>query len=154
MKLKILVGTMTDTAESVAQSIQMACADQVDSIEVQRMDGLDTHVFDENALFLICSSTYGTGDVPDNAQALYLSLDAEPRYLGHVRYGVISLGDSSYGETFCQGGLKFDARLQDLGAQRVGDVLCHDASGDTVAEDDAVVWCQAWLAQALASQPT
>ena len=153
MKLKILVGTMTDTAESVAQSIQMACADQVDSIEVQRMDGLDTHVFDENALFLICSSTYGTGDVPDNAQALYLSLDAEPRYLGHVRYGVISLGDSSYGETFCQVGLKFDARLQDLGAQRVGDVLCHDASGDTVAEDDAVVWCQAWLAQALASQP-
>ena len=153
MKLKILVGTMTDTAESVAQSIQMACADQVDSIEVQRMDGLDTHVFDENALFLICSSTYGTGDVPDNAQALYLSLDAEPRYLGHVRYGVISLGDSSYGETFCQGGLKVDARLQDLGAQRVGDVLCHDASGDTVAEDDAVVWCQAWLAQALASQP-
>ena len=82
MKLKILVGTMTDTAESVAQSIQMACADQVDSIEVQRMDGLDTHVFDENALFLMCSSTYGTGDVPDNAQALYLSLDAE--HLRHI----------------------------------------------------------------------
>ena len=95
----------------------------------------------------------GAGLVGGRVPVRHLSLDAEPRYLGHVRYGVISLGDSSYGETFCQGGLKFDARLQDLGAQRVGDVLCHDASGDTVAEDDAVVWCQAWLAQALASQP-
>ena len=153
MKLKILVGTMTHTAESVAHAIQMACADLVDGIEVQRMDGLDTHVFDEDALFLICSSTYGSGDVPDNAQALYISLDAEPRYLGHVRYGVISLGDQSYDDTFCQGGRKFDTRLQDLGAQRVGEVWCHDASSGTVAEEDAVVWCREWLAQALAPKP-
>lgn len=157
MKLKILVGTMTNTAESVAQAIQMACADLVDTIEVQRMDDLDTSVFDEDALFLICSSTYGSGDVPDNAQAWYYALDAQPRYLGHVRYGVISLGDRSYGDTFCQGGLKFDARLQDLGAQRIGEPWCHDASDGTVAEEDAVVWCQQWLVQAqtqtLASQP-
>ena len=151
MKLKILVGTMTDTAESVAQSIQMACADQVDSIEVQRMDGLDTHVFDENALFLICSSTYGTGDVPDNAQALYLSLDAEPRYLGQVRYGLVALGDSSYGDTYGMGGLKLDARLQDLGAQRIGDICRLDASSGDEPENEAIAWCETWLTQALAA---
>ena len=153
MQLHILVATMSGNAESVAQALQLACSDAFDPIHIHRMETVDSSIFNEDALFLICSSTYGSGDVPDNGQALYAQLDAEPRYLGHVRYGVISLGDSSYGETFCQGGLKFDARLQDLGAQRVGDVLCHDASGDTVAEDDAVVWCQAWLAQALASQP-
>ena len=151
MKLKILVGTMTDTAESVAQSIQMACADQVGSIEVQRMDGLDTHVFDENALFLICSSTYGTGDVPDNAQALYLSLDAEPRYLGQVRYGLVALGDSSYGDTYGMGGLKLDARLQDLGAQRIGDICRLDASSGDEPENEAIAWCETWLTQALAT---
>ena len=69
MKLKILVGTMTSTADYVAQAIQMDCADLVDEIEVLLMDGLDISVFDEDALYLICTSTYGSGDVPDNARA-------------------------------------------------------------------------------------
>src|SRR3954464_12057287 len=34
MKLKILVGTMTNTAEYVAQAIEMDCADLVDAIEI------------------------------------------------------------------------------------------------------------------------
>ena len=115
MKLKILVGTMTSTADYVAQAIQMDCADLVDDIEVQLMDGLDISVFDEDALYLICSSTYGSGDVPDNARALYESLDAQPRDLSHVRYGVIALGDSAYPQTFCNGGRRFDQRLRELG---------------------------------------
>ena len=71
MKLKILVGTMTSTAEYVAQSIQMDCTDLVSDIEVVLMDGKDISVFDEDALYLICSSTYGSGDVPDNARAQF-----------------------------------------------------------------------------------
>ena len=151
MKLKILVGSMTDTAESVAQAIQMACVDILPNTEIQRMDGLDISVFDEDALFLVCTSTYGSGDVPDNAQALYISLDTQPRYLGHVRYGVVALGDSSYGETFSQGGLKMDARLQDLGAQRVGEVCRLDASSGDLPEDGALAWLDTWLPFALAT---
>lgn len=149
MKLKILVGTMTGTAEFVAQAIELDCADQVDAIEVLRMDGLDGSVFDDDALFLICCSTYGSGDVPDNAQAFYAALDAQPRYLGQVRYGVIALGDSAYPQTFCNGGRRFDQRLSDLGAQRIGDVFCHDASAGTVPEDEGAAWCRQWLPQAL-----
>src|SRR5690349_3534038 len=103
MKLKILVGTMTSTADYVAQAIQMDCADLVDDIEVVLMDGLDISVFQEDALYLICTSTYGPGDVPDNARGLYDSLDNEPAYLGDVRYGVIALGDRTYLQTFCFG---------------------------------------------------
>lgn len=150
MKLKILVGTMTNTAEFVAQAIQMDCADLVADIEVLPMDGLDISAFDEDALYLICSSTYGSGDVPDNARALYDSLGSQPRYLGHVRYGVIALGDRTYAQTFCMGGKKFDERLQDLGAQRVGEVWCHDASAGTLAETEATGWCREWLQLALA----
>src|SRR5665213_2152500 len=112
MKLKILVGTMTGTADYVAQAIQMDCADLVDEIEVLTMDGLDINVFGDapaqGLLYLICTSTYGAGDVPDNARALYESLDTQPRYLGHVRYGVAALGDSAHQQTFCFGGKKFD----------------------------------------------
>ena len=55
MKLIILVGTMTSTADYVAQAIQMDCADLVEEIEVKLMDGLDISVFDEDALYLICT---------------------------------------------------------------------------------------------------
>jgi len=150
MKLRILVGTMTHTAEYVAQAIEMACADLVSEIEVQLMDDLGISVFDaepsKEVVYLICTSTYGAGDVPDNAQALYASMDAEPKFLGHVRYGVIALGDSStHAQTFCFGGKKFDERLQDLGAQRIGEICCHDASSETQPEAAGVQWCRAWL---------
>jgi len=146
MKLKILVGTMTSTADYVAQAIQMDCAELVDGIEVQLMDGLDIGAFDDaDALYLICSSTYGSGDVPDNARTLYDALDLTPRFLGHVRYGVIALGDRTYAQTFCLGGKKFDERLQGLGAQRIGEVWCHDASAGTLPEELGAVWCRDWL---------
>lgn len=158
MKLKILVGTMTSTADYVAQAIQMDCADLVSDIEVQLMDGLDISVFDstpdEDAIYLICSSTYGQGDVPDNARQLYDSLDAQPKFLGHVRYGVIALGDRTYLQTFCFGGKKFDERLQGLGAHRIGEVWCHDASAGTLPETEGAAWCREWLALALSSTPS
>ncbi|RYF36678.1 MAG: nitric oxide synthase [Comamonadaceae bacterium] len=153
MKLKILVGTMTSTADYVAQAIQMDCADLVEDIEVQLMDGLDISAFDEaDALCLICTSTYGSGDVPDNARNLYESLEATPRFLGHVRYGVLALGDRTYLQTFCFGGKKFDERLQGLGARRIGDVWCHDASEGTMPEEVGTAWCRQWLQQALAAE--
>jgi len=158
MKLKILVGTMTSTADYVAQAIQMDCADLVSDVEVQLMDGLDIGVFDsvteEDAIYLICSSTYGQGDVPDNARLLYDSLDAQPKFLGHVRYGVIALGDRTYLQTFCFGGKKFDERLQGLGAQRIGEVWCHDASAGTLPETEGAAWCREWLALALSRTPS
>ena len=154
MKLKILVGTMTSTADYVAQAIQMDCADLVEDIEVQLMDGLDISAFDEDAIYLICTSTYGSGDVPDNARNLYDSLDTQPKYLGHVRYGVIALGDRTYMQTFCFGGKKFDERLQGLGAQRIGEVWCHNASAGTLPEELGTAWCREWLALAMTPAQT
>ena len=144
---------MTGTAEYVAQAIELDCADLVEQIEVLMMDQTSPEVFDEaqanDTLYLVCCSTYGAGDVPDNARALYEALDATPRFLGHVRYGVIALGDlASHGATFCFGGLKFDARLSDLGARRLGPVWCHDASDGSMAETEGAAWCRQWLAMA------
>ena len=155
MKLKILVGSMTHTADHVAQAIQMECADLASSVEVEWMDGLDIHVFDaeksSDALFLVCISTYGAGDVPDNAQMLFQSLDAQARFLGHVRYGVIALGDSmAHAQTYGFGGKRFDERLQDLGAQRLGDICFLDSSDGTLPEAQGAKWCRAWLIAALA----
>lgn len=154
MQLRILVGTVTKTAERAAQAMLLECGDRVNSVEVLMMDGLDIKVFDEEALYVICTSTTGAGDVPENAHLLYHSLSAEPRYLGSVRYGVFALGDSVYPDTFCNGGLRFDERLADLGAVRLGEIHRHDASAGIEAEEEAAAWCRQWLISvALPSTP-
>ena len=147
MQITILVGTVHGNASSVAQALQF-CADDIQAtVDVLPMDGLDITVFDQPGTYIICTSTTGVGDVPDNAQALFHSLDAQAKYLGHVRYGVVALGDSSYGDSFLGGGKQFDERLRDLGAQRVGEVCVLDAMETSQPEDDAVAWFQAWAVQ-------
>lgn len=148
-KLKILVGTMSDTAYGVAQSIETACAGIVPAIEVVMLDErstLDLFEASPEVLHLICTSTFGSGDVPDNAQALYADFDRHPRYLGGVNYGVVALGDSIYGDTFAMGGQRFDEKLLDLGATRLSDILRLDASEVDDPEAVAAAWAREWLA--------
>jgi MioC protein len=150
VEMRILVGTMTGTAEAVAQEMQTELKKAGHTGQIVLMDGRNAAVFaDKNTPFLICTSTYGSGDVPDNAQALFASLEAERPDLTGVIYGVIALGDRTYGDTFCQGGLRFDKLLGELGAQRAGDVLLHDASAGTMAEDVATEWILPWVEQHL-----
>lgn len=148
LDLTILVGTMTGTAQSVAQTLELVLDDGDTSVTVKPMDGLDASVFTAGKLFLICSSTYGQGDVPDNAKQLYESLQTARPNLADVHYGVIALGDRTYADTFCNGGRRFDALLTELGARRIGDVLCHDASAGTMPEEVAEEWIPGWIAAA------
>ena len=146
LELTILVGTMTGTAQLVAQEVELTLDDGETRVQTRPMDGLDASVFSGGGLFLICSSTYGQGDVPDNAKNLYDSLRGGRPDLSAVRYGVIALGDRTYAETFCNGGRRFDAILSELGARRVGDIMLHDASAGTMPEELAAAWATEWIA--------
>lgn len=145
VELTILVGTMTSTAELVAQAVQLATEEDDVRIAIKAMDGLDAGVFAGGGLYLICTSTYGQGDVPDNAKALYASLQSGHPDLSGVEYGVIALGDRTYAETFCFGGKRFDELLTDLGAHRLGEVFRHDASAGTMPEELAADWAIGWM---------
>ena len=109
------------------------------------MDGLDSSVFSRPGVFLVCTSTYGQGDVPDNAKALYADLQQKRPGLAHVRYGVFGLGDRTYAETFNFGGKRFDDLLTELGAQRIGERVQHDASSGVLPEETAQEWGADWL---------
>ena len=142
--IMILVGTMTGTAELVADEVKDTLAAQGFVAEVLAMDKLTPAAFDRPGRFLICTSTYGQGDVPDNAQALFADLERTKPDLARVRYGVIGLGDRTYAQTFCFGGKRFDQLLSSLGARRLGEVLLHDASAGTIPEEVAVEWARRW----------
>ena len=147
MKISILVGTMTGTAQLCAQEMELALDDGDNRVETLLMDQLDSSVFLRDGVFLICTSTYGQGDVPDNAKALYDDLRARRPNLSGVRYGVFGLGDRTYAETFNFGGKRFDDILTELGAARIGERHRHDASSGVLPEETALEWCQQWLAQ-------
>lgn len=154
LKLTILVGTMTGTAELVAEEIQDALRSDGIEAEVRFMDGLDAAVFVSTGPFLIVTSTYGQGDVPDNAKGLFDSLSGERPDLGAVAYGIVALGDRTYTATYCRGGKRFDELLASLGAGRVGDMLLHDASSGAVPEEVAVEWVKSWVAHFRSSDTT
>ena len=87
---------------------------------------------------LIVTSTYGEGEMPDNAE-----LSGRPGRVGaprleSARFTVLALGDSSY-EGFCQAGKLIDTRLEQLGAKRVVprvdcDVDFEDPAAEWIAE--------------------
>jgi MioC protein len=145
VKITILVGTMTGTAQLCAQEMELALDDGETEVETLMMDGLDSAVFAREGAFLVCTSTYGQGDVPDNARALYEDLKAKRPSLAGVRYGVFGLGDRTYAETFNFGGKRFDELLAELGAERIGERHMHDASSGVLPEETALEWCQDWL---------
>jgi MioC protein len=150
LDITILVGTMTGTAEMVAQEVQQALETAGHQVTIRVMDGLDASVFNGGGTFLICTSTYGNGDVPDNAQALFSGLETLKPDLCNVTYGVIALGDTTYKATFCLGGIRFDKILTELGARRAGEMLMHDASSGTLPEELAAQWVVPWVDQHLA----
>ncbi|TAM59843.1 nitric oxide synthase [bacterium] len=143
-KITVLIGTMTGTSEFVADEVKATLEAAGHRVTVEPMDDLTESIFETHSTFLICTSTYGQGDVPDNAQAFFSCLEQARPDLSHVQYGLIALGDRTYKTTFCGGGRRFDALLSELGATRLGEPLMHDASSGTLPEDIAVEWVRSW----------
>lgn len=142
--LKILVATMTGTAEMVAEALQDRFAQLGGTAEIAQMDKLDAAMLTPG-LYLVCSSTYGQGDVPDNAQALFEQLGRERPDLAGIAFGLVALGDMTYPQTFCFGGKRIGRLLAELGANQIGEPLLHDASAGTLPEDVAADWFEAWV---------
>ncbi|MEM9852523.1 MAG: flavodoxin domain-containing protein, partial [Pseudomonadota bacterium] len=102
--LDILYGTQTGTAEILAtEAADKARAKGYDP-RVAEMDEVGPEQLATMENLLVVVSTYGEGEMPDNAHQFWDALTAStaPR-LESLNYGVLALGDSSY-EHFCQAG--------------------------------------------------
>lgn len=146
--LTILVGTMTGTADIVAEDVRDALAGQGVAATIRSMSDLGAEVFQPGETYLICTSTYGQGDVPDNARDFFAALEKARPDLTGVSFCVMGLGDSTYRETFCFGGKRFQALLTELGATLLGEPFYHDAAEGSMPEEEAVAWAGGWVTQA------
>ena len=143
--IKVLVGTMTGTAELCAEEMCDSLEAAGHTAEMILMDDLEAEVFDPEVAFIICVSTYGHGDVPDNAKKLYESLQSQKPALSGLQYGVFALGDITHSETFCWAGINLDKILTELQATRVGEIIKNDATSGELPEDHAGEWAAEWV---------
>ena len=140
--LHILYGTQTGNAEAVAEDAAALATARGWAPQIAEMDAIEIDALTsmEDVIFIV--STYGEGEMPDNAHIFWDGLTAStaPR-LEHMRYGVFALGDSSY-EYFCQAGKLIDTRLEQLGAVRLADRIDCDLD----FEDHVQGWMQGAIA--------
>ncbi|WP_431023285.1 flavodoxin domain-containing protein [Halomonas sp. H5] len=145
--LKIFVGTMYGGALDVAEQITPLFEQAGYRVTVLEQPSLADLVEEAPDLALFCVSTTGSGDFPGNIVPLVRELEEQSPGLVDLRYGMIALGDSSYGDTFCGAGRYLDALLADQGASRLGERLEIDAMETFMADDAALPWAEAWIAE-------
>ncbi|MFS2150157.1 sulfite reductase subunit alpha [Rhizobium sp. Rhizsp42] len=144
--LHILYGTQTGNAEGVAMDAAAAARAAGMQPVVEALDDIDMARFSTMKRVIVVVSTYGEGEMPDNAQLFWeaLSADSAPR-LETMNFGVLALGDTGY-DGFCQAGKLIDTRLEQLGAQRMANRLDCDVD----YEDAASAWVNETLPVAAA----
>jgi sulfite reductase (NADPH) flavoprotein alpha-component len=132
--MTILYGTQTGNAESVAEDTAELARSQGMAPVVRDMDDVDVAELESIERLLIVTSTYGEGEMPDNAQALWDAVNADDApALNNTHFSVLALGDTSY-DGFCVAGKMWDERLAELGANRVTDRVDCDVDFETPAE--------------------
>lgn len=135
--IEILVGSQMGAAEYVAEQVAetLVQAGYEASLHLQPdLDQLNpTHVW------LVITSTYGAGDLPDNIQPFADQLAQDRRDLTTLSYAVITLGDSSY-DTFCLAGRTLSHLMQQRGAKPLLPNLEIDVLTADLPEDQALLW--------------
>ena len=142
-KIQIFVGSVYGGAEQVGELVQEELRKLGHDVSLNTYARAEDLARDANEVILLCHSNTGSGELPDNIQALYLHLTRDyPRIAGR-RYGVINLADSSY-TTFNEAGVALDAAFADLGAVRIDEPLVIDASNGDDAASLARDWVKDW----------
>lgn len=139
--IDVLFGTQTGNAEFLAGELVAAAHTRGLGGTATALDEVTPDQLAAMSHVLVISSTYGEGELPDNAALFWESLqsDTAPRLEG-VRYAVLGLGDRGY-DDFCQAAKLIDTRLEQLGAGR----LHERVDCDVDFEEPATEWTTAVL---------
>lgn len=139
--LYILYGSQTGNAEGLARTAAADARQHGLEPVVKALDEVEVTALGGMRRVLIVTSTYGEGEMPDNAQLFWEALSAgDAARIEDMRFAVLALGDTGY-DGFCEAGKSLDTRLEQLGAKRLLARVDCDVDFEAAA--------QAWLEAAL-----
>ena len=136
--LAILFGSQSGNSEALAAKFSKQASNYGLEGTVYDMDGFDFASLSGMSRVLIVCSTWGEGEQPDNAEALWVAANADGApSLSQTHFSVCALGDTSY-ELFCESGKEWDKRFEELGATRLVDRVDCDVDYESIAAAWAV----------------
>lgn len=142
--VQIIVGSMLGAAEYVAEAMQEELNQHGINSDIHLQP--DFGQINISGSWIICSSTHGAGDLPDNIQEFGKALDqlSGSNQLRTVTFLTVALGDTSY-DTFCQAGKTLHQAMLNAGGQAMSDVFSIDVLEHPIPEDAAVEWLEQLL---------
>ena len=149
LAVTVLSASQTGHAREVADKLHATLAEQgINAKRISAADYKPKTIADEQVLLLV-TSTQGEGEPPEEALSLHrLLFGKKAPPLPALRFAVCGLGDSSYPD-FCQAGKDFDARLAELGGER----LAPRADCDVDYQATAAAWIADLVPRLAALQP-
>ncbi|EMT6578144.1 FMN-binding protein MioC [Providencia rettgeri] len=140
-KVTLISGSTMGSAEYVAEHMAEILEELGHETEIQHGPELDDLTLE--SIWLVVSSTHGAGDLPENIQPLFDSIEENAPDLSQVQFGSVGIGSSEY-DTFCGAIHKIDALLIKQGAKRIGECLEIDVQQHEIPEDPAGEWVKIW----------
>ena len=135
---QIIVGSMLGGTEYVAE----ACEETLQALGHQTNLHLQPdlgQISTNNQTWLICTSTHGAGDYPDNIQNFVSDLRSNDQDLSSVNFLTLGIGDTSY-DTFCIAAKNIESILNSKGCNKISVIKTLDMSQDIDPEEVAKLW--------------
>ncbi|HEU5015364.1 MAG TPA: flavodoxin domain-containing protein [Roseiflexaceae bacterium] len=146
-RILILFGTVMGHAEQVAIDLAAALVEQGIAATVYDMEDVDVALCEAAQDIILCTSTYGNGDLPMNAEPFFRALEEREPDLCGVRFAVCALGDRNYDPFYCAAGDAFTDLFTKLGAAAVVPPFTFDGDPDPDTIADAREWALTFAAE-------
>ncbi len=140
---QIIVGSMLGGTEYVAEAVEEVLIANNHTTKMHFKPNF-SEINQHQQTWLLCTSTHGAGDFPENLENFIHDLKTDDRNLSDLKFLVIAVGDISY-DTFCLAGKILENIMLEKGAVKLVNIHCIDMS----SVDDPEISAQQWIQENL-----